>query len=274
MIAALVTGPEHGRPIICLHGFPDLPDTWEPVAKRLASNGFRVVAPYLPGYAPSTLQGPFDAHSVAARLALYIRKLGNGSAVDLIGHDWGAVLGYALAHWHPMLVRRLVSIAVPHPGAFTRNVLGNPRQLLRSSYIAFFQLGILAERGVTLGNYALVRRLWRNWSPGYALSEAHFSKVTHCLSQSLPAPLSYYRAYSRDGLARQHLRELARSPIAAPVLYIHGRQDGCVGTGFSANHHRHFSGPFEQQLIDDAGHFIQLERPDEVASAVWSWLRR
>ncbi len=273
-IASLVIGPENGRLLLCLHGFPDVPDTWVPVGERLASNGFRVVAPYLPGYAPSSLQGPFDARSLAARLAPYIRTVGRGAPVDLIGHDWGAVLAYALAHWHPRLVGKLVSLAVPHPGAFAGNLLRNPRQLLRSSYMAFFQLGKVAERGVELRNYALLRRLWRTWSPGYDPSDPYFSKLTHCLSQSWPAPLMYYRAYGRDGLARKHMHQLAQSPIAAPTLYLHGRQDGCIGVGLIAAHERHFTGPFEQRIVDDAGHFLQLERPGEIASAALSWLRR
>lgn len=121
--------------------------------------------------------------------------------------------------------RGRLSLAVPHPGACAANIPRNPAQLLRSWYIAFFQLGGLADQLAQLRDYALLRRLWRTWSPGYELPESYFERLAECLSQSWPAPLMYYRAYSRDRQARERMPELARSRIIAPVLYIHGRQD-------------------------------------------------
>src|SRR5690606_5863490 len=61
----LSCGPREGPLAICLHGFPDAPGTWAPVMRRLADVGVRCAAPYLRGYAPSTLRGPFDADRLA-----------------------------------------------------------------------------------------------------------------------------------------------------------------------------------------------------------------
>ena len=54
-----------GPPIFCLHGFPDVPSSFAPLARLLTAAGRRVVAPWLRGYHPSTLAGPFTAERLA-----------------------------------------------------------------------------------------------------------------------------------------------------------------------------------------------------------------
>ena len=52
-LKALTWGPKDGPLALCLHGFPDTPYGWRKVAPRLAAAGWRVVAPFMRGYAPS-----------------------------------------------------------------------------------------------------------------------------------------------------------------------------------------------------------------------------
>ena len=162
-------GPRHAPLVIALHGFPDTARSWRSVGERLAAQGFHVVAPYLRGYAPSPLEGPFDVDALADDLAAIVAAVSPGAPVVLVGHDWGAVIAYIALLRHPTLFRVAVTLAVPHPLAFLESLPRTPSQVLRSSYMALFQIPRVAEAIVTRNDFAFIDTLWQRWSPGYVL---------------------------------------------------------------------------------------------------------
>lgn len=252
---------------VWLHGFPDHPPTAESFL-TLVSRTRHVVAPWLRGYAPSPLTGPFDIRTLAqdtiALIAELDRRLGCGP-VDLIGHDWGAVITYAVCALAPERVRRAVAMAVPHPLSMVR-ALASPVQLARSWYMGLFQLPG-AERLVRANDLALIDRLWRAWSPGFALDEARRDELHACLAASLPAPLAYYRALPRNlGISRR----LGRGPLAPPILQLHGGRDGCIAPRDFADDRRFVRR--ERAVVANAGHFLHLEQPAAIAARVTAWL--
>jgi len=115
---AVEFGPRDGPPLIWLHGFPDHPLTAVPFLQLLAGRR-RVIAPWLRGYAPSPLVGPFDMENLVADILTLIDHL-EAQQVDLIGHDWGAAITYAICAAAPQRVRRAVTLAFPHPLTFLR----------------------------------------------------------------------------------------------------------------------------------------------------------
>ncbi|MBA3541737.1 MAG: alpha/beta fold hydrolase, partial [Deltaproteobacteria bacterium] len=112
---ALVAGHPDAPPLVYLHGFPDHPPTAATFLSELARR-HRVIAPWLRGYAPSPLAGPFDLDTLAADVIALIDQL--GAPVDLVGHDWGAAITYAVCAASPTRVRRAVTLALPHPLTF------------------------------------------------------------------------------------------------------------------------------------------------------------
>jgi pimeloyl-ACP methyl ester carboxylesterase len=257
-------GPASGRPVICLHGFPDVPLSWAPVAERLAAAGWRVVAPYMRGYHPSTLEGPFTVEQLATDLLALAGAVSPHAPVAVVGHDWGAVATYAACSRAPERIARAVTMAVPHPTAFLRNLPRVPGQLARSWYMMFFQLPRLPEWILRRG---LVRRLWRRWSPGW---EGDAAEIERTIEASLPAPLEYYRAAAAD-LARG--RRLAGDSIRVPTMWMHGVDDGCIDARLGDGQERYFV-EHASELISGAGHFLHLERPDVVAGHVLRWISR
>jgi pimeloyl-ACP methyl ester carboxylesterase len=250
---------------LVLHGFPDHPPTFARVIARLASAGYRVVAPWLRGYAPSPLEGPFDVDRVAADVLELATALGH-DRFALVGHDWGAVITYHLCAIAPARVGAALTLAVPHPSAMLRALRG-ATQLARSWYMLLFQVPG-APYAAAARDFALIDLLWRRWSPGYRL-DAEARRALHaCLAASMPAPIEYYRA-----AARRMLRGVpAMPPLSTPVCYVHGADDGCIGTEVSRGQERWFAGPFAQEVIPGAGHFLQLEAPDVVAARADAWL--
>ncbi len=268
--AYLESGPSTGRLVVCLHGFPDHPESFAPLLQRFGAAGYRAVAPWMRGYAPSVLEGPYGADQLADDAVAIGRALGGPFA--LVGHDWGAAAAWVACARAPVDMACAVTMAVPHPLAFLRHVSRRPGQLRRSWYMAFFQLRGVAERVAARGDFALIDRLWRAWSPGFELDDASRRRLHECLAASMPAPLEYYRALPRSAALLRWLRAPERK-VGVPVLHLHGERDGCVDPAATRGQRDHIDGPFECELIAGAGHFLHLEEPDQVARRALHWLR-
>ncbi|MEX2659427.1 MAG: alpha/beta fold hydrolase, partial [Acidimicrobiales bacterium] len=169
--AYLTSGPGTGPMALCLHGFPDSAHTWRLLAPTLVEAGYRVVAPFLRGYAPTAV--PADGRYQTGALAKDAVELHEALAGDeravVIGHDWGATAAYGAASLAPERWRRVVTASVPPAGAMSAGFLTYD-QLRRSWYMFFFQHP-LAELVVGMDDLAVVDRLWADWSPGYDATE-------------------------------------------------------------------------------------------------------
>jgi len=181
-VAYLACG-EEGPLAVCLHGFPDSAWTWRHLLPELASAGFRAVAPWLRGYAPTAV--PADGHYQTGALARDANRLhealGGGSDAVVIGHDWGARAANGAAAHAPERWRRIVTMAVPPAGALAEGFL-TYRQLKRSWYMFFFQ-HVLADIAVALDDLTFIDALWADWSPGYAANDGDVAHVKDSLRQ-------------------------------------------------------------------------------------------
>jgi pimeloyl-ACP methyl ester carboxylesterase len=275
-LSALTWGSESGRLAVLLHGFPDTAHTWRHLGPALAAEGWRVVAPFSRGYAPSDVAADGSGH-VAALVADAVgvhAALGGDDDAVLIGHDWGAITANALAAHEDSPFARVVAMAVPPFAALRspRALRVLPRQLRNSWYIGFNQLPALPERHLE----RLARRLWRDWSPGYDATE----DLRH-LADALPdrahrtAVVGYYRALARPSRPPEPYRRWAGAEMRLPVvptLYLHGTEDGCLDPRLAALVAPHLPAGSEVHLIAGAGHFLQLERPEETGRKVLDFL--
>jgi pimeloyl-ACP methyl ester carboxylesterase len=246
----------------------------------LARAGFRAVAPTLRGYEPSSQPPDGDYHilRIAEDVAAWIDELGAGP-VHLVGHDWGAVVGYCVAAFWPDRLRSLATLAIVHPTRLPRVVLlQRPNQLAKSWYMFFFQLRGIAEAAMARHDGAFIERLWRDWSPGWDLPQDELAAVKETFSRPgvVKAALGYYRALfdvrSRD--ARRVMSRLAR-PIDVRTLALTGALDGCMDTRLHdlAMREADFTRGLRIVRIEDAGHFLHQEKPDEVNRVLLDWLR-
>jgi pimeloyl-ACP methyl ester carboxylesterase len=268
----------HGPLALCLHGFPDSPYTFKKLLPSLAGAGYRAVAVTLRGYERSSVDTAAD-YSLAALsddIGGWLDLLGVEQAA-LIGHDWGANVGYATAARFPNRIRRLVTLAVPHPAAFGANLLADFDQMRRSWYIFLFQLRGVAELVASQGDAALLGRLWRDWSPGWEDQE-ELARLPEIFSQPgvLEAALGYYRTAFEAGHPRAaESQAILSAPIQAPTLGLCGSDDGCISAQLfeSSMPPALFSGGVRTVRVERAGHFLHLEQPDIVHREILAHLQ-
>jgi pimeloyl-ACP methyl ester carboxylesterase len=270
---AVGTGPL----ALCLHGFPDSAWSYRFLLPALAEAGYRAVAPFMRGYAPTAV--PADGRYQSAALALDACALhevlgGDGDAV-IVGHDWGAIATYTAANHEPDRWRRVVAMAVPPSGAVGAGFL-QYRQLKKSWYMFFFQHG-LADVVVPMDDLAFIDGLWADWSPGYDGTE----DLVHVKSAlrdpaNLAAALGYYRA-TLGGVgidpALDAVQAAGSDVTAQPTLYLHGRTDGCMGVELAETATAFLTSEGSRlEIVDGAGHFLHVEKPAEVNQLILDFL--
>lgn len=261
--AARALGPSDAPPVLCLHGFPDDAGTFDDLLPRLAAAGFRAVAPFLRGYAPSPLSGPYGMGDLSADLLAVGRALSPSEPFRVVGHDIGSQAALRASADAPDRIARLVALAGPHPTAMLENVRRSPAQVWRSRYIALFQIPGLAEWRVRRNGFAHLDALWRRWSPGFDPPPERMTSVKRTFAASMPAPVAMYRSGDFGGDPR---------PIPVPTLFLAGANDGCIAPAMADGQERFFTGGYAREVIPDAGHFLHLERPEAVGRRVVEWL--
>lgn len=246
---------------------------------RLAYAGFTAVAPYMRGYA-GTDKAPDGRYSIAqlSRDASELARVIGGQDAVLIGHDWGAVAAYAAGNTTPNRFSRIVAMAVPPPRVLLHNLLKHPRQLRRSWYMFFFQLPWIPERVLVKDDFAFIERLWRDWSPGWDAPPERIAEVKRSFRTpgTVRAALAYYRALLRDAARNpsDYRTSLRRSlhMIETPTLVLAGKDDGCMGIEVFKGSERAFRGTFHFEVIPNAGHFMHLEKPEQVEGRIMEFL--
>jgi pimeloyl-ACP methyl ester carboxylesterase len=263
---------------LCLHGFPDSPWTYRYLLPQLAQAGYRAVAPFMRGYAPTQipLDGDFSTKALASDPNALHEALGGDSNAVLIAHDWGAVAAWGALADGPSRWRRAVVGNVPPFGHFNFDY----KQLKRSFYFWLFQMAA-ADGIVSANNLAFIDGLWSDWSPGYDAAY-DLTKVKECLSNpaNLKAAMGYYRdAFepSRFGSPEWVEKQVAAwgRPIPQPVLYLHGTTDGCIALDAVAlDAIPKVLGPGSQvERVPGVGHFFWVEKPTQINERALRFLK-
>ena len=246
-----VGGPADGVPVLLLHGFPEHAGMWDGVVDLLPEH--RTIAPDQRGYSPGARPAGVEAYRVTELVADAVGildALGVGAA-HVVGHDWGAVVGWQLAGRHPERVRSLTAVSVPHPAAHAAAMRTDPEQREMSRYIAVFREPGAEER--LLADDA--RRLRRMFGP-LPRAEEFVRPLTE--PGALTAALNWYRAMaSRDQVG----------PVAVPTTYVWGTEDVAVSRRAAESCADHVTGDFTFVELPGVDHWVPEREPAAVAAA-------
>ena len=269
-----------GRPlVVCLHGFPDNARSFRFQLPAMAKAGYRAMAPTLRGYEPSSQPQDEDylLTTLARDVIAWSDDLGE-DRVHLVGHDWGAAVAYMAGALAPTRFHSLTTLAVPHAARLPDGIREVPSQLVKSWYMMFFQLRGIAEFAVERNDWSLIKRLWKNWSPGFELPAEEWKS----LRETFEAPgvkkamLAYYRQNASPRVMLNLETTEAGSLTTVPVrtLAITGADDGCMDTRIYDHvfSDEDFPKGFRVERIENAGHFAHQERPEEINRLILAWL--
>jgi pimeloyl-ACP methyl ester carboxylesterase len=250
------TGPEDGPVVIALHGFPQTSSCWTSVAPALAEAGRRVLAPDQRGYSPGARPAAVSAYAMPALVGdvLALADAAGAERVDLLGHDWGGAVAWALAAGHPDRVRSLTVASTPHPGALTAAMPHG--QALRSWYMGAFQLPWLPER--LLGDPRTGVRLLSG------MGTPHPEQVQAFLSDPAAAAgaLAWYRAFFRTTL------RIGASPVPqvrVPTTYVWSDGDPALGRWAAEHTGEWVDGDYRFVVLEGVSHWIPDEAPEALA---------
>ena len=271
-------GAGQGPLVLCLHGFPDNADSFRHQLPALTAAGFQVECPLLPGYEPNSRhpEGHYDLEAVSNSLAELIDHMTDDSQeVHLVGHDWGALISYALAVRQPRRFASLTALTIPYNLSLGSVLRRAPAYLRNAWYIQLFQVPVLAEHLLERDNWHLVERLIRQWSPDWSMPADHLAAIKCTLSQPgvKRAALAYYRAIYGSWPGARHARRLLNTELSLPCLLIQGLRDGCIHDSLwrLLNPASFPRGLCHERV--DAGHFPHQERPEEVNELILNWVR-
>jgi pimeloyl-ACP methyl ester carboxylesterase len=253
---ARIAGPEGGRPVVLLHGFPQTSACWSRQLPGLAAAGCRVVAfdqrGYSPGARPVDVAAYTNARFVDDLLAI-ADALGF-ERFDLVGHDLGGAIAWTAAGTHPARLRSLTVVSTPHPAAFKAAYSSGSAgggdagdQHQRSGYIRTFKESPRGEiEAALLADGAAALRMVYDGLPPDAVEE-----YVSVLSQpgALQAAIDWYRASSGRVSA-------ATPPSPVPTLYIWGDHDQALGRAAAEATADHVTGPYRFEVIEGGTHWL------------------
>lgn len=252
------SGPRDGPQVVLLHGFPQNGRCWDRVVPTLTDAGFRCLVPDQRGYAPGARPRGRRAYRVD-QLVADIEALADAAgarSIHLVGHDWGALVAWALAGKRPDLVASLTAMSVPHPGAFTK-ALVTSRQARASWYIYAFQLPVVPEwflRRAAGARFAAFLR-----SAGQTRSLAARDADTMIAGGALTPALNWYRAIPLADPRR-------RLPNATvPTMFIWSDRDTAVLRSAAELCRDYVSGPYRYEVLPGISHWIPEAAPAAVA---------
>jgi pimeloyl-ACP methyl ester carboxylesterase len=261
--SALAAGPADGRPVLFLHGFPQTSWSWRHQLEAVAARGYRALAfdqrGYSSGARPPDVADYHIDHLVADALAVADSQ--GMERFDLVGHDWGAMVAWAVAGRHPDRLRSLTAVSVPHPSAFGAALLGGDTdQAERSSYIEVFRQEGVAE-GALLGDDGSGDGLRAMFAAsGLASPSEDVDVFVAALRQpgALTAALNWYRAMSAEAFADV-------GPISVPTLYVWSTEDIALGRTAAEATEKWVSGPYRFEVLDGVSHWIPESAPAELS---------
>jgi pimeloyl-ACP methyl ester carboxylesterase len=280
-VAYSESGPSNGTPVFLLHGFPYDVHSYDAVIPVLASNGCRVITPYLRGYGPTQFLSADTPRSgqqavLAHDLLTFMDSLEIRNAV-IAGYDWGGRAACIVAALWPYRVRALVSVG----GYNIQDIPGSVKpQLPENEYRYWYQYYFHSERGRTglsQNRRELCKLLWRLWSPTWKFTDEDFNQTAISLDNPDFVDVVVHSYRHRFGLVpgdpsvEETEQRLIKQPkISVPSITLDGHDDGVAPLAGSTDHHHFFTGKYEHRVIAGVGHNLPQEAPREFVEAVLS----
>ena len=256
----------NGPAVVMLHGFGDTGDMWAPVAANLVRE-HAVVVPDLRGMGLSSHpEGGYGKKAQAGNIAQILDKLKIKKA-DLVTHDIGNMVGYALAAQFPERVTSWVIIDAPLPG------IGPWEEIIRSPALWHFNFrGPDVERLVKGRERIYLDRFWNELSANRkAIDEKtrrHYARL-YARPGAMHSAFNQFEAFTQD--ATDNKAFLAKGKLTMPILALGG--DHSFGTQM-ADIMRLVATNVTAGVITDSGHWVMEEQSKQTTAAIVNFIEK
>lgn len=254
-----VSGKKAHEPVIFLHGFPETSFMWSKLMEKLSYLGYYCIAPDMRGYSENACPKGVENYRVKELREdiLNIATSLGAEKFHLVGHDWGAAIGWNIVYASPERILSWTALSVPHTRAFGRALKLDKEQKKKSRYIGWFLVPLLPELYLRRGDLSKFRKLWKHSSPEEL--ENYLSVFRR--KKSLTGALNYYRANIGKG------KNQPIGSIEAPVLFIWGNRDLAIGSFAAHGNQKYMKGEYTFLELD-GGHWLIQTNYDEVEAAI------
>ena len=283
-----------GKPIVLCHGFPELAFSWRHQMQPLADAGYHVLAPDQRGYGRTDKPKPVEAYDIVqltGDLVGLLDHYGYEKAL-FVGHDWGALVVWAMSVMHPDRVAGVINLSVSYLDRGTAEWVGLWEKLRGDDFyiVHFNRKPGVADAAFAKDPKNLLRNLYRteHWTsppretkPGMAMinlveeqnppgrlmmSEAELDVFAKAFSAGgFTGPINWYRNFTRNWTTLGNYPQ----KVTCPALMIHGRYDMVQ----PSDRLKQIAPNVEVEMLQ-CGHWIQQEKPNETNALMLGWLAR
>ncbi|MDT8910747.1 alpha/beta hydrolase [Amycolatopsis sp. PS_44_ISF1] len=255
---AIAAGPEDGRPVLLLHGFPEAAVEWEHQVATLGVLGYRAVAPDQRGYSPSVRPeqpAEYGITTLVEDVVAMADRLG-WREFDLVGHDWGGAVAWWAADAHPERLRSLTVVSTPHPAALAAAMKTDEDQHLRSGYLTEWRQTRVTEQRMLADGARALRDVFDRRVPPSKIDE-----YVQRLSEpgALTAALNWYRAGRPGGKIGE---------ISVPTMYVWSTEDVAFGSVAAFGTEKWVAGPYRFEMLEDVSHWVAEEAPEALTTLI------
>lgn len=263
-------GPKEGEVVLLLHGFPEFWYGWKHQIAALAGNGFRVWAPDQRGYnlsdKPKKVR-EYQMDYLVEDIVGLIKQTGK-EKVFLVGHDWGGLVAWKVAKEYPELINKLVILNAPHLSAMSKHVRKHPSQLLKSSYILFFQLRGIPEKMASRSDWQLATEAIQNTSNEGTFSKNDLKEYRLAWSKpnAMQSMINWYRA-NLNFFASAKVTD----QITVPTYVIWGMKDQFLSWKL-AEKSLEFCDQGQGTLLGESTHWLHHEKPEQISHLITNFI--
>ena len=250
-----------GEPVLLLHGFPDSRKLWHPITPFFTEKNYQVIAPDMRGFGDSPMpisKNQYHYKLIIADIVALLKEQKVQTPINVIGHDWGAVIGWCLALYHPELVKKMVAVSVGHPKAYAR---AGWRQKWKGLYVLGFQFSGLAEYFLSKNNFSGLRK----WGRQHPLIDDTVNRMSR--PGRLRAGLNYYRANLVDIFT-------SWPNCKVPVLGVLSTNDTLLSEDQMISSEKYMEADWEYVELENVGHWIPIEQPQQLFILADNWFQK
>jgi pimeloyl-ACP methyl ester carboxylesterase len=264
-----VAGNPADETVILLHGWPETSHMWIGLMEKLSAEGYYCIAPDQRGFSPQARPEKVKGYAIEflAGDVIGIADAFSIKSFQLVGHDWGSAIGWAVVAFYPDRIKSWTAMSVPHLKAFSDAVRFDKKQKKMSQYMSFFQWRGIPEWFLLKKDRLNLRKTWKKSSPEEL--QDYLDVIGN--KPALKASLGYYRANYKLLKKGQNMEDYLE--VKTPTLMIWGKNDIAIGPVGVEGTAQYMKGPYEYIELD-AGHWLMQEAFEECYASIKNHLAK